>query len=381
MLHLNKSISVISNSIFNKHKWNSFGVDLYAGVLHDNGMGEIARVLHKSLIDNDIPHTVTPFKSTLTFIEPNHYPINVILGGAESAISIVNHHQISEDEYTIGVWFWELEDYFPWTDAYNYVDEIWCFSQFCYDVFKKFDHRGIPIHKLAYAPETNIIDVCSPPTIYKKYGLDSNKFTFFYSFDYYGSIDRKNPYAVVDSFISAFGNRADVQLVIKSMFGEMFAFEEAPFIHYIKRYNNIKYIRGVVDKSEFLGLINASDCYVSLHRSEGLGIGMMEAMYLGKPVIVTSYGGSMEFTDSSCALLVDYNMIKTMTSQCLYNPVSLWADPIIGHASMHMLSLVNDKQYARMLGNKCKEHILNNFNQRVLNKQIVTRLNWIRRII
>lgn len=381
MLILNKAIKIGSNCIFNKFEWGSFGVDLYANVLDENGMAHIAKVLHRALKETKTPHTVSQFTSLTQFMMPNRYPLNIILGGAENSMIVPIFNNISRSEYTIGVWFWEIEDYFPWDESYNYVDEIWCFSQFCKDIFIKYDHRGIPVHKLVYAPETNIVNGCSSHKIHSKYNVNPHKYTFLYTFDYFGSIDRKNPIGAIDAFRFAFGNSDNVQLIVKTMSGGGFAHDKAFFENYIKDMNNVIYIDEDMDKSTYIGLLNSCDCYVSLHRSEGLGIGMIEAMFLGKPVIATSYGGSMEFMNSDCALLVDYKMQPTMTNLCNYSPSATWAEPNIKTAAMYMEMLVDDKYYGTVLGKKAQEHIRNNYNQQILNKQINTRLKWINRSI
>lgn len=377
MLILNKAFTIGSNCLFNKFTWNSYGVDLYANVLDENGMAHIAKVIHKAL--DNTPHTVSQFTSLVRYITPNHYPINIILGGAENTMITSIFNNIPESEYTIGVWFWELEDYFPWEEAYNYVDEVWCFSQFCYNTFKKYDHRGIPIHKFVYAPESNIVENCSLYNIYDKYDINPYKYTFLYTFDYFGSIDRKNPYGAVDAFRMAFGNSDEVQLVIKTMSGGGFAHDKALFERYIKDMSNVMCIDENMDKSTYMELLNACDCYVSLHRSEGLGIGIMEAMYLGKPVIVTAYGGSMEFTTASCAILIDYEMKPTSTNLCYYHPNATWADPDIQMASSSMKKLVNDKHYGMQLGRNAHAHIHTHFNQQILDHRVNSRLKWLKR--
>jgi glycosyltransferase involved in cell wall biosynthesis len=383
MLILNKAITVGLNSIFNNFNWNTvYGVDYYANIFDDNGMAHIARAIHKALIEANVPITVSQFSSLTKYrIPPNRYPVNIILGGAENTMITSIFNNIPKDEYTIGIWFWELEDYFPWEEAYDYVDEIWCFSQFCYDIFNKFNHRGLPIFKLTYAPETNMVVGSSIDVIERKYNIRFNKFTFLCTFDYFGSINRKNPFGVVDAFINAFGNNNNVQLVIKTMSGGGFAHDKSFFENYIKDYKNIICIDNVMDKRDYVGLMNACDCYVSLHRSEGLGIGMIEAMYFGKPVIATAYGGSMEFMDPSCAMLVKYKKNSTMTNLCNYHPDALWADPDIENAAFYMKLLFNNRDYCKVIGDNAKKHVLLNFNQTILNSQVSSRLNQIKRII
>jgi glycosyltransferase involved in cell wall biosynthesis len=377
VIHSHNYISAFYNNIFNRcFNWNKFGVDLYGGVLHENGLGDISRVIERSLIDNNINYTVSPLKPTLKYYRPNHYPINIIVGGADSSIGISNNNGIKRSEYTIGVWFWEIEDYFPWQEAYGYVDEIWVFSQFCYDIFKKFNKNNTPIFKMPYAPETNISGNLhlGYAKVNNNYGLGDHRFKFLFSFDYYGSIERKNPYDVVNAFLKNFKDNDDVLLIIKTMSGNQFKDTENKFLNYIKDYNNILYIGDKFKKEEFIGLIDLCDVYISLHSSEGLGIGMIEAMYRSKPVIATNYGGSTEFMNDSCAKLVDYTFKNVNTNQCRYDSCGKWASSNIATAAKYMKELYENKDERFDIANNARRHIMNNFNQELLNSMVYNRL-------
>ena len=107
---------------------------------------------------------------------------------------------------------------------------------------------------------------------------------------------------------------------------------------------------GYLSQDETRGLIRSSDCYISLHRSEGLGLGLAEAMYLGKPVIATRYSGNMEFMNDSNSLLVPCKLIDIPEGAYPNWLHQHWADPDIAVATKYMRSLVLSRETAILLG-------------------------------
>ena len=57
-------------------------------------------------------------------------------------------------------------------------------------------------------------------------------------------------------------------------------------------------------------MIASCDCYVSLHRSEGFGLTMAEAMYFGRPVIATGYSGNLDFMTEENSYLVPHTLVE-----------------------------------------------------------------------
>jgi len=107
---------------------------------------------------------------------------------------------------------------------------------------------------------------------------------------------------------------------------------------------------GFLSRTEMFGLQNNIDCYVSLHRAEGFGLGMAECMYLGKPVIATGYSGNLDFMDSDNSLLVDYRMIPLRDGDYMCWQGQHWADPDVAHAARLMRQVFDDRELARRVG-------------------------------
>ena len=93
-------------------------------------------------------------------------------------------------------------------------------------------------------------------------------------------------------------------------------------------------------------MLAACDAYVSLHRSEGLGLPLIEAMYLGKPVIATGYGGVTDFLDDTTGFVVRHRPAALATSQGPYPAGAVWAEPDVEHAAALMRALANAPESA-----------------------------------
>ena len=135
--------------------------------------------------------------------------------------------------------------------------------------------------------------------------------------------------------------------------------------------NNIILINQDLTDGEQYSLINCCDVYVSLHRGEGLGLGMMEAMYMAKPVIATNYGGNTDFTTPDTALMVDYKMVKPQEIDIdAYKYVEKWPEPNIKTAARHMRALYNNPKLRKQIGTAGQNFIKQNFNSNRFNKTV-----------
>src|SRR3954470_14746383 len=91
-----------------------------------------------------------------------------------------------------------------------------------------------------------------------------------------------------------------------------------------------------------MALVSAADCLVSLHRSEGLGLHLAEAMWLGTPVIATRYSGNLDFMDDDNSLLIDAGLVHVERGEGVYPSTAKWADPDLDHAAAAMRRIAND---------------------------------------
>jgi len=213
------------------------------------------------------------------------------------------------------------------------------------------------------------IDLSSLDAAYvrKRFGLNGKSCVFLFTFVSHtgGGFERKNPFAVIEAFRSAFTRGEEAVLVIKTTppYPLAFAKNLRSYVRGYREHSRLtKASSGrviIVDEymtnTELLSLISSCDCLVSLHRSEGFGQALAEAMYLGKPVIATAFSGNLDFMRSDNSLLVDYTIVPTGREFEAFGPGSesyTWAEPDIDHASELMRWVFLHRGEARALGEK-----------------------------
>jgi len=281
------------------------------------GLGQYARGLATSLDAVGFPFSVYPYRA-FTDRNPvntswrhrydvtNNHSVNVFCMAADQtklARRIIGEHK-TRSSYNILSTFWELARApEAWRNDLTFFDEIWAPNTFVADAFR-------PIFK----KEICIVPPCvqlDAPTVANRsqFGLSDNIFYFLFSFDYNSHPVRKNPLAVINAFKRAFAiNQRNVGLVVK-VNGNPRKF---PDLRDKLRDEcacdpRIATIHEEMGRDRILSLFAGIDCYVSLHRSEGFGLGMAEAMLLNKPVIGTDYSGNTDFLTEATGLPVPFH--------------------------------------------------------------------------
>jgi len=191
--------------------------------------------------------------------------------------------------------------------------------------------------------------------------------------------DRKNPWATIEAFRRAFPNFEDrVGLVIKCHYGESHLEKFSLLQKLAEQDPRIIILDRLLSREEMYGLQSVCDAYVSLHRSEGFGLGMAECMALGKPVIGTGYSGNLEFMDNENSCLVDYTLIPVKPGQYIdYEPGWMWADPDVGHAAEYMVRLFEDPHYRHRISARAAADMAARYNRQVVGQIINDRLDYL----
>jgi glycosyltransferase involved in cell wall biosynthesis len=179
---------------------------------------------------------------------------------------------------------------------------------------------------------------------------------FLFAFDVLSVMERKNPLAVIRAFERAFGANSRCQLVIKVNHAEA-APQCVETLRNACSSNAVRVLDSAFSREEMYALIQCVDSVVSLHRSEGFGLLIAEAMYFGKPVIVTNYSGNTDFTLPNNSLLVDYELIRVGRNCPPYDPNGLWADPDVDQAANHMANIAGNLELRVKLGNAGREFV------------------------
>ena len=269
--------------------------------------------------------------------------------------------------YKIGFWLWELEK-FPSDYLVNakFLNDIWVPSNFIADSIERscfFRPKVIPYPVLKH--DKNNLEINT------KYKF-SKKFIVTGIFDLNSYIDRKNPFGIIDAFSIACKNnnfKKNAQLVLK-ISGN---FNKKQAISKIKKTaKNLNISLTIIDvmlsASEMESLRNITDVFISLHRSEGFGLNMIENMNAGNTVIATKYSANLDFMDSTNSLLVDYDLMPIREGQYPSWESQFWADPHIEDAAEKLLWAYNNPKKTENISRKAEKYIHTNHSVKALSK-------------
>ncbi|ACZ75556.1 MAG: glycosyltransferase family 4 protein [Dickeya sp.] len=238
------------------------------------------------------------------------------------------HHDIFDCRYNIAFWQWELSR-FPESMrcALDFVDEIWASSEFTASAIR--DATDKPVFHMPM-----VVSLPHSTQQWKRadFGLPENDFIFLTVLDGNSSLKRKNPLAAVQAFSLAFPYEKDVRLVIKAMNVSESQPHWRNIVDLAAKDERIYLIVETFSKDKLIGLQSVCDSFVSLHRSEGFGRNIAEAMLLGKPVIVSDYSGNRDFTTSDTAFLVQGSMVPVAHEDYAFAKGQIWFEPDVDMA-------------------------------------------------
>lgn len=280
--------------------------------------------------------------------------------------------QRSPRTYRIAYWYWEF-DSIPesWIAHASKVDEVWAATEFVARGLRS--RLSIPVRTLF--PGVKLAPYQRRERAY--FGLSNEPFTFLFMFHMMSVMERKNPLGLIRAFKTAFRPDEPVRLVLKSSYGDRHP-TQLQALRDAAAGANIVVIDEVYSPGDVLSLMDACDVYVSLHRSEGLGLTMAEAMLMGKPVIATNFSGNVDFMDDSNSLLVPYELVKLGWPIPPYDAHLEWAEPSVEHAAQHMRRVFDNQSWARELGECGKRSAETNLSLHAAGERIARRLEEIR---
>ena len=380
--HSYDQIQKIDREPFDRSRYAD-GINLIGDIKSVSGLGKscrlVADVLKYSGYDMDIyPYDtfgvvdgemLPEWKEYITS-EPK-YNINLVhINPHELGIAYLQaDRQVWNCRYNIAYWLWELEE-FPdeWVPCFQCVDEIWAPSEFICKALRK--KTNLPVHCIPYHLEIDL------KKEYKRddFDLPEDRFLFLMMYDSNSCQERKNPLGVIRAFQQAFDRTEQgVGLVIKVNHckdSDIEAIHKA-----LDGYDNVYLLKENLSEEQVYGLIQTVDVVVSLHRAEGFGLVLAEAMLLGTPTIATNWSSNTEFMNSDVACMVDYELVTLQKDMPPFKAGNRWADPDVQQAAGYMRKLRDDEKFYQQIAENAKISISNQLGREQIEKRIQKRIH------
>ena len=280
-----------------------------------------------------------------------------------------------EGRHVIGMWWWEVAAVRgSWLRAFDLVDEVWAGSRFVADVFAAV--APVPVVHVPMPVPEPVASAAGRDAL----GLPEDRFLFGLVYDYASVAARKNPLGLIDAYVRAFGDDERVGLVLKALGAERAPAEHAEVLAAAGEHPGITVIDAHLSTEDKNALIRALDCYVSLHRSEGFGLPIAEAMLLETPVIASDYGGSCDFVTAFNALPVDVRLVPIGAGNDPYPADGEWAEPDLDHAAACMRAVRDDRPGAQARAQRARAEVVARHAPAVAGRAMAERLARVMRL-
>jgi glycosyltransferase involved in cell wall biosynthesis len=366
-----------------QHTRYPFGANVIGYVYSETGVGQLARNTLRSLDASRVPLNVHPLQTydqarkqdryAERFSQGTSFGINLFQANADMTYPVrgLLEPSVYEGHYNIGHWAWELAQ-FPdqWQPCFDAYDEIWVCSAFVQDAVAR--RATIPVLRMPACVEPE------PPEAldHEAVGLPPDRFLVTFVFDANSVIERKNPFALIDAYERAFSEAergTRTHLVIKAMNLSSYPDVAVKLRQRITAANGTL-LEGYLSRRQTNALIAASGAYASLHRSEGLGLTISEAMYYGVPVIATAYSGNMDAMTAHNSYPVPYRLVELARDHGPYRAGNVWAEPEVAAAADALHEVFTHPDAAKARGERAAHDIRTHFSAQAVGKVLAARL-------
>jgi glycosyltransferase involved in cell wall biosynthesis len=362
----------------------SGGVNLVGYLRSEMGVGESVRcaaraarsagipVALRTVDSEDGPFELGDHSAGLEDREFPH-PVNVFHVNADQAPLIMAglDRELLTGRRNIGYWAWELSE-FPdrWLDSFRFFEEIWTPSSFCQDAIAR--KSSAPVLRIPHAIQADYRVALDRSS----FSIPEDRFVFLSVFDLLSVFERKNPLGTIEAFARAFRSSKQCHLVLKVNHAGRRP-REMERIAQACAGLPVTILDHTMSREHVNSLIRCCDALISLHRSEGFGLSIAEAMYLGKPVIVTAYSGNMDFTRPDNSFLVGYDLSQVPAGCEPYDEGMTWAEPRVKDAAALLRFVVESPELRQGRALRGKSCIQEEFSPAAIGRLMRNRLDRI----
>ena len=365
----------------------SIGISAKNLYLAAEAAGVPANAIHANIVpDNKF---ILPSQLGYNLTRDGSLPVNFVIMNSDCTMRFKSYMPVLVriTKYTIGYWAWEL-DQFPEAYAKNLkdFDEVWCPSSFIKHSIENsptYDGTVIKVLPIPFdAKEQNDLYHDNLPIALKKtQGKSLRPFVFLVVFDFRSLVERKNPSAAIRAFLEAFPVDQDpdrkYQLIVKSHGSTPVQFEALKNVS--GEDPRVLFIDETLSDEENDALKLYADCYVSLHRSEGYGLNILESIGNGIPVIATNYSGNVDFFaampkfNGKCSFPIPFSIIKLEKDEGPYKKGNQWADAD-HNAAVSAMREVAKNDCKNQFGAEMREEVKKNFGSKVVGEKMKSNL-------
>jgi glycosyltransferase involved in cell wall biosynthesis len=365
------------------------GVNVFGYARSEHGIGQSLRSFVSALDAAGISSSIIDFnEGNLSRTEDRTLESRLVSEAAHSInVFHINADQMPVAElhlaahvfehFNIGFWHWELPEMLDeHLTGFRRLSEVWAPSAFVQDAVSK--KSPIPVVRMPHAIRFST----SPDANRQRFSLPEGRFLFLMVYDFSSLQERKNPAAVLEAFDRAFSrDNARATLVVKTQNANHHPQDLAELRERLSGRRDVVWINETLSRQDVYDLYAVCDAFVSLHRSEGWGMGPIEAMFLGKPVVATNWSGNVDFMRPDNSLPVNYRLVKIDRDVGPYRAGQTWADPEIEHASWLMRRVMDDDELRARISREAMRTVREDYSPEVIGRRIRARLDYVQSVL
>lgn len=329
------------------------------------GLGELARLVAEATAASGLPYSTWTYRETGSRQEADFAERPGTLHPFTAAVIHASAFpqwaeavpELVQEKYLAGVWAWEVSRFRPYPRAFKLVDEVWTLSEHGRLAISERTEKPVLVFPIPTRVPAAAADG-APGVEDLLPGLEAGRPYFFFAFDHLSIFDRKNPLGLVEAFTRAFPREDGPALVLKAINGGYRVKERDRLRDAVEGRTDFHLLEDYLPMEDVGRLMEGCLAYVSLHRSEGYGLTLAEAMVRAKPVIATAYSGNLDFMDDDTSLLVPWTPRRVGKWHDPYPAGATWADPDLDAAAQHLRWVVEHPDLAAAMGGRARAHHL-----------------------